>query len=285
LCETFADKHEDFEDYAVTIKYAYLYAKTITLLATNWVETNRSMLRNRRIGLSMTGIAQFISNRGVNELKTWMEKGFDTVKKYDKIYSEWFAIPESIKVTTIKPSGTLSLLAGSTPGIHYPESKYYIRRVRLANNSSFIPALKEAGYKIELAKGQEESTSVVEFPICIGEKVRTLKEVSMWEQLSLAALAQRYWADNSVSVTVTFDPKTEGDQIENALNYYQYQLKAVSFLPRLESGAYAQMPYEEITKDEYEEMISNLLPLDFSEMFSEEALGEKYCSNDSCAIL
>jgi hypothetical protein len=107
----------------------------------------------------------------------------------------------------------------------------------------------------------------------------------MWEQLSLAALAQRYWADNSVSVTVTFDPKTEGDQIENALNYYQYQLKAVSFLPRLESGAYAQMPYEEITKDEYEEMISNLLPLDFSEMFSEEALGEKYCSNDSCAIL
>lgn len=243
------------------------------------------MLRNRRIGLSMTGIAQFISNHGVNKLKQWMENGFDVAKKYDKIYSEWFAIPESIKITTIKPSGTLSLLAGSTPGIHYPESKYYIRRVRLANNSSFIPALKEAGYNIEVAVGQEDSTLVVEFPVSIGDNVRTVGEVSMWEQLSLAALAQRYWADNSVSVTVTFDQKTEGGQIENALNYYQYQLKAVSFLPRLESGAYAQMPYEEITKERYEEMKSNLLPLDFSGLFSEEALGEKYCSNDSCSIL
>lgn len=233
----------------------------------------------------MTGIAQFLANRGVDELKRWMESGFDTVKKYDKIYSEWFAIPESIKVTTIKPSGTLSLLAGATPGIHHPESKYYIRRVRLANNSSFIPALKEAGYFIEPAVGQEESTLVVEFPVSIGDNVRTLKEVSMWEQLALAALAQKSWADNSVSVTVTFDPETEGDQIGNALNYYQYQLKAVSFLPRLEAGAYAQMPYEEITKEKYEQMANNLIPLDFSNLFSEEALGEKYCSNDSCAIL
>jgi len=285
LVETFPNNHESFDDYSITIKYAYLYAKTITLLATNWVETNRSMLRNRRIGLSMTGIAQFVANRGVDKLKQWMEDGFEIAKKYDKIYSEWFAIPESIKITTIKPSGTLSLLAGSTPGIHYPESKYYIRRIRLANNSSFIPALKEAGYLIEPAVGQEESTLVVEFPVSIGDNVRTLKEVSMWEQLSLAALAQRYWADNSVSVTITFDPKTEGNQIENALNYYQYQLKAVSFLPQLESGAYAQMPYEEITKEKYEDMVSKLTPLDFSGMFSEEAIGERYCSNDTCSIM
>jgi ribonucleoside-triphosphate reductase len=58
----------------------------------------------------------------------------------------------------------------------------------------------------------------------------------MWEQLSLAALLQRHWADNQVSCTVTFDPKTEAAQLEHALNYFQYQLKGVSFLPRAEKG-------------------------------------------------
>ena len=85
----------------------------------------------------------------------------------------------------------------------------------------------------------------------LGEGVRTLDKVSMWEQLSLAALAQRYWADNQVSCTVTFDPETEGSQIANALDVFQYQLKGISFLPRLEAGAYKQMPYESIDEETY----------------------------------
>jgi ribonucleoside-triphosphate reductase len=284
LVELFPTNHESLEDFKVTIKYAYLYAKTITLLATSWPETNRVMLRNRRIGLSMTGIVQFISSRGLKALEDWMEEGYNLVSYYDKVYSDWFAVPLSIKTTTLKPSGTISLLAGATPGIHFPESNYYIRRVRLAKNSPFVPILEESGYNIEPAVGQEESTVVVEFPVSIGENVRTLNEVSMWEQLELAAFAQEHWADNSVSVTVTFDPEKEGKDIEHALNLYQFRLKAVSFLPKLKQGAYAQMPYEEISKEVYQDMVDNLLPLDFTNLFSAEALGEKYCSNDGCAI-
>ena len=71
----------------------------------------------------------------------------------------------------------------------------------------------------------------------------------MWEQMSLAAFMQKYWADNQVSCTVTFDPETEGKQIAYALNYFQYQLKGISFLPKLKYGAYRQMPYEEITQN------------------------------------
>lgn len=280
----FPTKHESLDDFKTTIKYAYLYAKTITLLNTHWTDTNRIMLRNRRIGLSMTGVAQFVSENGLKTLEEWMETGYETAKYYDKVYSEWFAIPQSIKLTTIKPSGTISLLAGVTPGIHYPESKYYIRRVRIASNSPFVPVLTDSGYKIEPAVGQENTTLVVEFPIEVEGNVRTLKEVSMWEQFALASFCQKYWADNSVSVTITFDPEKEGNQIENALNYYQFQLKAVSLLPRLDYGAYPQMPYEEITKEKYEEMSEVLLPLDFSNLFSVEALGEKYCSNDGCSI-
>jgi hypothetical protein len=282
--ELFPTNHVDLDDFKTTIKYAYLYAKSITLLNTHWQDTNRVMLRNRRIGLSMTGIAQFVSNMGLDNLKEWMEQGYKTAKYYDKVYSEWFAIPTSIKLTTVKPSGTLSLLAGVTPGIHYPESNYYIRRVRLGKDSPFIPVLKDSGYNVEPAVGQEDSTVVVEFPVSIGDNVRTLKDVSMWEQLNLAAFAQEHWSDNSVSVTVTFDPEKEGKDIENALNYYQFKLKSVSFLPGISYGAYPQMPYEEITKEKYEEMLDSIIPLDFTSLFSAEALGEKYCSNDSCLV-
>lgn len=283
LVEVIPSNHDSIEDFLTTLKYAYLFAKTITLTNTSWNDTNRVMLRNRRIGLSLTGLAQFEEKYGVNELKKWMEAGYETAKHYDVIYSDWFAIPQSIKITTVKPSGTLSLLAGVTPGIHYPQSQYYIRRIRLSNTSPYIPILKNSGYKIEKAFGQEDSTLVVEFPVSLGDNIRTLNNVSMWEQMNFAAFAQKYWSDNAVSVTVTFK-KSEEKDLESALNLFQFQLKGVSFLPQLEEGAYPQMPYEEITKEEYEAMSNGLLPLDFSEMFSLESTGEKYCNNDSCSI-
>jgi len=285
LVEIFPYRNGSKEEFLRTLKYAYLFAKSITLIETSWVESNRVMMRNRRLGISVTGIAQFISNRSVNDLKDWLETGYNTVKNYDNIYSEWFAIPKSIKLTTTKPSGTLSLLGGATPGLHYPESTYYIRRVRLANNSPLIKVLTKAKYKIEPAIGQEDSTVVIEFPIFVGENVRTLENVSMWEQLALASFLQKYWSDNAVSVTVSFDPETEGKDLERALDFYQYQLKGVSFLPKLKNGSYAQMPYEKIDKETYEEMVSKLKPLDFSCMReSEEAEVEKYCSNDGCSL-
>lgn len=248
LVETFPNNHEDLDDYLKTLKYAYLYAKTVTLGKTHWPETNRVMMRNRRIGTSVSGIAQFITDRGLSELREWLEEGYDTIRDYDTQYSEWLAVPLSIKTTSVKPSGTVSLLAGATPGLHYPESRFYIRRMRLSINSPLIKPLEKAGYTIEPAFGSEDSTVVVEIPVDVGEGIRTINEVPMWEQMSLAAFMQKYWADNQVSCTVTFDPETEGDQIVSALNYFQYQLKGISFLPKMEKGAYRQMPYQEITE-------------------------------------
>ena len=162
LVETFPDNHDDLEDYKRTLKYAYLYAKTVTLGRTHWSDTNRVMLRNRRIGCSVSGVAQFINNRGLDEFRNWLEDGYDTIQNWDKVYSDWFAIPRSIKTTSVKPSGTVSLLAGATPGLHYPESRFYIRRIRLSVNSELIEPLRKAGYKIEPAFGSEDSTLVVE---------------------------------------------------------------------------------------------------------------------------
>ena len=73
---------------------------------------------------------------------------------------------------------------------------------------------------------------VIEVPVDVGEGIRTVNDVSMWEQMCLAAFMQRNWADNQVSCTVTFDPEKEGPQIANALDYFQYQLKGISLLPK-----------------------------------------------------
>ncbi len=284
LVETFPSNHDSFEDYARTLKYAYLYAKTVTLGGTHWADTNRVMLRNRRIGCSVSGVAQFITKNGLGELKDWLEDGYDVIKEWDTKYSDWFAVPRSIKTTSVKPSGTVSLLAGATPGLHYPESRFYIRRIRLSKHSELIEPMKKAGYKIEPAFGSEDTTSVVEVPVDVGEGIRTASELSIWEQFSLAAFMQRHWADNQVSCTVTFNPETEGDEISHVLNYFQYHLKGISLLPRHDYGAYKQMPYESIDENEYKKQVSKLSKLSFGVIKNEEAEIDKFCNNDSCEV-
>ena len=282
LVETFPNNHESLEDYQRTLKYAYLYAKTVTLGRTHWSETNRVMLRNRRIGCSVSGVAQFITNRGLDEFRDWLEKGYDTIQEWDNQYSDWFAVPNSIKTTSVKPSGTVSLLAGATPGLHYPESRFYIRRIRLSKHSELIEPLTKAGYKTEPAFGSEDTTMVVEVPVDVGEGIRTASELSIWEQFGLAAFLQRHWADNQVSCTVTFDPDTEGEQIPHVLNYYQYHLKGISLLPRHDYGAYPQMPYEAIDEKEYNKQVKKLGKLSFGVIHKEEANIEKFCDGDFC---
>ena len=284
LVETFPDKHESLEDYKKTLKYAYLYAKTVTLGKTHWPETNRVMLRNRRIGCSVSGIAQFITNRGIGELRHWLESGYDEIHRLDDVYSDFLAIPKSIKTTSVKPSGTVSLLAGATPGVHYPESRFYIRRIRISKQSNLLKPLKDAGYTIEPAFGSEDSTVCIEIPVDVGEGIRTAKELTIWEQFSLAAFMQRHWADNQVSCTVTFDPDTEGDQLAQALNYFQYQLKGISCLPRSSIGAYKQMPYEAIDEKVYKKITKKLTNLSFAKMKGEDAEVELFCDGDVCII-
>ena len=284
LVETFPNNHDSFEDYARTLKYAYLYAKTVTLGRTHWADTNRVMLRNRRIGCSVSGVAQFITNRGLGELKNWLNGGYDVIQEWDKQYSDWFAVPKSIKTTSVKPSGTVSLLAGATPGLHYPESRFYIRRIRLSKHSELIGPMEKSGYKIEPAFGSEDTTMVVEVPVDVGEGIRTAAELSIWEQFSLAAFLQRHWADNQVSCTVTFNPETEANEIAPCLNYYQYHLKGISLLPRHDYGAYQQMPYEAIDEKTYQKEVSKLSKLSFGVIKNEEADIDKFCNNDSCEI-
>ena len=268
LVETFPARHASLEEYKRTLKFAYLYAKTVTLRMTHWPETNRVMLRNRRIGCSVSGVADFLGQHNLDELRVWLDEGYQTVQHWDEVYSNWFCIPRSIKTTSVKPSGTVSLLAGATPGMHFPESRIYIRRMRMSKNDPLCKPLREAGYAVVPAIGQEDTTVVVEMPIRLPESVRVQSEVSMFEQLSLAAFLQRYWADNQVSCTITFDPESEGPHIAQMLQYFQYQLKGVSMFPKQDYSKYPQLPYEAISEEVYEAMTKDLKPIVFMDRSS-----------------
>ena len=238
------------------------------------------MLKNRRIGLSMSGVIQAFNKFSRRELLNWCDRAYDHVHELDHQYSDWLCVPRSVRMTSIKPSGTVSLLNGSTPGIHYPEDEYYIRRIRFSKTSDFVDILREAGYTIEDDE-YSPNTFCIEFPVHEPFFVRGKRDVSMWEQLEIAAQFQYYWADNSVSVTITFKPE-EANQIQTALEMYETRLKAVSFLRYKETG-YKQAPYEPISKERYEEMISKVKPLQRMDT-QQQGGGTKFCDGDSCVF-
>jgi hypothetical protein len=178
------------------------------------------------------------------------------------------------------------LLSGSTPGVHWPAGgEYYLRAIRFSNTDPLLSLFKFAGYTHE-PDVMSANTTVVYFPMKKDMK-RSERDVSIYEKIHLAATAQQWWADNAVSVTVTFDPDKERDDVARVLNMYEGQLKSVSFLP-MSNDSYPQMPYTQITQEEYESYVGKLRQIDCSAIYDGvdnlEAVGESYCSNDVCVI-
>ena len=286
LVEVHLNRHESKEDFLKTLKFAYLYGKTVTLMPTHWQQTNGIMQRNRRIGTSLTGIAAFADEHGLPTTREWMDEGYNTIRKYDHQYSEWLCVRESVRVTTVKPSGSVSLLSGATPGVHWgPGGEFYLRAIRFGDQDPMLHLFKAAGYKVE-PDLVSANTQVVYFPVASGHK-RAEKQVSLFEKIGLAATAQKYWSDNGVSVTLSFDKEEETKFIAPALNMYEGQLKAVSFLP-MGNKTYPQQPYTEITREEYNSYVGTIGKIDWSAIYDGkdnlDAESEKYCSTDACEI-
>lgn len=279
LVETFPAHHKDRKDFLATLKAAYLYSKAVTLVPTHSQKTNAVMMRNRRIGASVSGIAQAVEKMGFGRLMSWLDTGYDYIGALDREYSEWLCVPQSIKRTAVKPSGTVSLVAGSTPGVHFDHAPFYVRRVRFADTSPLLAAIIAAGYPVEQDR-YADNTFVVEFPVSSGAK-RGKSDVTIWEKTAWAAAMQHTWADNQVSATVDFKPH-EGDDIARVLATYDRQLKGISFLPTSDHG-YAQAPYETITEDEYKTRLAGITPIGVLSESSHE-MDDAYCSGDACAV-
>lgn len=278
LVEVYPSRHTDIVDFLRTLKFAYLYAKTVTLVPTHDDRTNKVMERNRRIGTSISGVVQFIHNNNKDVLEQWLRAGYGYIENLDRKYSKWLNVPNSIRRTSVKPSGSVSLLAGATPGVHYPVADYYIRRIRLQSGSPLVEALVEAGYKVE-PDVYSDNTMVVEMPVK-GEGIPSEKEVSIFDKADVASFMARVWADNAVSCTITFQ-EHEKQYIETVLRNNADKWKSVSFLP-ISHASYPQMPYEEITKEEYEDLIKDIKQVSF--LGDSDGSMEKYCETDVCEI-
>lgn len=333
ISETYPANHDSYEEYLDTLKYAFLYSKSVSLLPTHSKETNSVLLRNRRIGISMTGVQQALKKHGHSTFfNKFCDLGYEKVKHWDAIYSRWLGIPQSIKTTTIKPSGSVSLLAGATPGVHCTHAPFYLRSVRVAANSPLIGALEKAKYRLEVSLTDVKAISdmynseqfhdqtkvfdpkdldytdpehciftwndfskseknylkekgvtlVAYFPVKEHNFTKSKFDISVWEQLSLVRELQSNWADNSVSVTVTFKPE-EKEDVKSAINFFLPYTKSLSFLP-LHEHTYLQAPYTEISEEEYETYQKSLKKLDLTHSTETEIEGDKFCSNDVCAI-
>lgn len=289
LSSVFVSKHDSLEDFQRTLKFAFLYAKTVTLLPTHFEKSNAVMQRNRRIGLSCGGVTDFIDSRpnGHQTIRQWWDEGYKTVRRYDKIYSEWLCVRESNRVTTEKPDGTIGLKVAASPGIHFTDGgEYYDRGLRVGNKEPYLQMLKDSGHRWEADIMNPDSSTVVYFPIKSNAK-RSAKHVSLFEKAALAVDAQRLWSDNSVSVTLTFDAEKEKDDVATVLNMYAGQLKTVSFLP-IGNEVYPQQPYTEITEEEYDAAALDLLPAPLWDLYTnwdgDDVEDASYCTTDFCEL-
>jgi intein/homing endonuclease len=293
LAEVFPPRCESPQVFYEALRFATFYASTVSLLPTHRPETNQVISRNRRIGVSISGIAQWANSQFVTvkgeawgkmnytRMTSFLRNAYKEVKNENVRLAISAGVPPSIRVTTIKPSGSISLLAGVTPGVHYPVSRYAIRRMRIGTNSPLVKYLQEANISSEMDKWSE-NTLVFSFAIDHGD-VRPSTEVSPWEQFSIVAMLQRCYADNCVSATVYFDKEKDGPDVEKMLAMYIPILKSVSMLPHSGHG-YEQAPYEPITKEQYEVLKSSYSMPKFASYSGNVPEGSKYCSGDTCEL-
>lgn len=237
----------------------YKVQKQITRLTYPYEKTTNIVRKNARLGQNITGVLQV----GAEKIE-WLDEAYKNLFAFDKQYSKEKGWPTSIRLTTVQPSGTLSLLPGVTPGIHPAFAQYYVRRVRFGSADPLVDACRKRGYKVQWdigLDGREDHTRyVVDFP-CMSPGGSVLAtSMTAVEQLEWVKKMQTVWADNAVSVTVYYR-KEELSFIKDWLaKNYDNGVKSVSFLLHSDHN-FPLPPYEEVSKEEYEKLLAKI---DFS---------------------
>jgi len=283
LAEVFLPNISSKEELLKVVKYLYRINKHSLNLKCHQKETEDIVHKNMRMGIGITGFCM-----SSEEQKSWLNETYKKLRKFDEEYSTQHNFPRSIKLTTVKPSGTLSLLAGVTPGAHPGYSTYHIRRIRIASDSSLVEVCRKNGYKVEYAKNldgtENYNTVVVEFPCSFPEYTVVSKDLSAIEQLEIVKTLQKEWSDNSVSVTIYYKIEELEGIKEWMKENYNSKIKTLSFLLHKEHG-FVQPPLEEISKEEYDDMVSKTIPIInasiLEEDISEDQIG---CDGGACPI-
>lgn len=244
-------------------------------------ETEDIVHKNMRMGIGVTGYLQ-----ATEEQRSWLPAVYNHLRAYDQEYSRICGFPTSIKLTTVKPSGTLSLLAGVTPGAHPGYSQYYIRRIRMAADSELVKVCRDNGYHVEYVRNfdgtEDHSTVVVSFPCSFPENTTFADDMTAVDQLEVIKRLQAEWSDNSVSVTIYYR-KSELDEIKAWLADNYVNVKSVSFLLHNEHG-FDQAPMEEITHEKWLEMSKSVTPITSLEHLNMDDIEIADCETGACPV-
>jgi ribonucleotide reductase alpha subunit len=264
-------------------KLLYLIQKQITQLSYPYEKTTNIVRKNTRLGQSITGILQCTEQQ-----IGWLSQTYEFLKDFDAFYSKERGWNQSVRLTTVQPSGTLSLLPGVTPGIHPAFAPYYIRRVRFSSVDPLVDACRKRGYKVTWDMGldgrEDHTRYVVEFPCKSPDNSILVANMTALEQLEWVKKMQTIWADNAVSVTVYYRKEELPAVKEWLSNNYDSSVKSVSFLLHVDHN-FPLPPYEEITKDQYDKVFSKL---DFSTPIHQNAANLDIdlddCATGACPI-
>jgi adenosylcobalamin-dependent ribonucleoside-triphosphate reductase len=283
LAEIFLPNITSKEELVDLSKLLYKTQKAITTLKYPYQKSMDVITRNRRLGQGITGWLQ-----STEEQLSWVGDCYQQLKEFDAEWSKHLGINPSIKLTTVKPSGTLSLLAGVTPGIHPAYAKYYIRRVRMGSGDPLVQYCRDKGYRVVYDVGldgkENHTICVVEFPAETPNHATLAKDLTAVQQLQWVVKAQSIWADNNVSVTVYYR-KEELSEIQEWLKKnYKNSVKSVSFLLHSEHG-FNLAPYEEISQESYDKIKSKIrTDMNFVDEFGDFSLEDLECSTGACPV-
>ena len=282
LSELYLNNITSKEELILCAKLLYKTQKAIASLPFIHEETNKIVHKNMRLGLGVTGICQSLDKI------EWLDICYKELRKFDKEWSKERGWNRSIKLTTIKPSGTLSLLGGSTPGVHPAYSKYYTRRVRMASNDQLVTYCRDLGYHVEYVVNfdgsENHDTVVVEFPCETPDGALFADDMGVIKQLEMVKKLQEVWSDNAVSVTAYYSEQELPDLKKWLSENYETGIKSVSFLLRQKHG-FKQAPYEEITKEQYENKKSKVKPImNINQNIGSDALEGIECEGGACPI-
>ena len=245
----------------------------------------------RLLGVSLTGIMDnpLLTSKNAG-LEATLEELKNVAIKTNAEWAERLGIPVSAAITCVKPSGTVSQLVDSASGIHARHSEYYIRTVRGDNKDPLTQFMKDQGIPSEPCVMKPEQTTVFSFPQKSPPNAVTRNDMTAVEQLEAWLVYQRHWCEHKPSVTISV---RDSEWVQVGAFVYKHfdEMSGVSFLPHLDH-VYEQAPYQDCTKQEYEEMLSfmptNIDWAKLSEYESEDntsGMQTLACSGDSCEIV
>lgn len=281
LAEIFLPNIESPEELLDVATLLYRINKHSLALPCHHPETQRIVNENMRMGIGVTGYLQ-----ATEEQRSWLSETYEKLREFDVAYSKAHGWKPSIKLTTTKPSGTLSLLPGVTSGCHPAYGRYLIRRVRVASNHNLVDICRSKGYTVEFQRNfdgtEDHNTVVIEFPFSYPEGTKLASEMSAIDQLEIVKRLQVEWSDNAVSCTVYYKDE-ELDDIRAYLRAnYNKTFKTLSFLRHSNHG-FDQAPLECIDKETYDNMMSRCSPItSFNSALDVDYSSE--CESGACPI-